>query len=118
MAISKKDIVRGKRRTLRVRARIKRDATLPRVSVFRSLKHIYAQIIDDNAQKTLLSCSTLELENLSGDKKEVAKAIGIELAARAKKQGIEAAVFDRGKNLYHGRIKALAEGLREGGLNI
>ncbi len=106
-----------KRRALRVRAKVS-DAGKPRVSVFRSLNHIYAQIIDDSAQKTLLSCSSLELENLKGDKKAVAFAVGRQLAERARSAGIAAAVLDRGRFLYHGRVKALADGLREGGLQI
>ncbi len=118
MAINRKDIKRSKKRVLRVRSRVKKNGSLPRVSVFRSLNHIYAQIIDDVAHKTLASCSSLELKEAAGDKSAIAKAIGLELAQRAKKQGIAAAVFDRGGKLYHGRVKALAEGLREGGLNI
>ncbi len=89
-----------------------------RVSVFRSLRHIYAQVIDDSIGKTLVSCSSLDLENLSGDKKAIAQAIGFELAKRAQNKGITTAVFDRGSFLYHGRVKALAEGLRDGGLKI
>ncbi|EKE05167.1 MAG: 50S ribosomal protein L18P [uncultured bacterium] len=91
---------------------------MPRVSVFRSLKYIYAQVIDDINSTTLVSCSSLELKNLKGDKKAIANAVGKELAKRAQEKGITTAVFDRGSFLYHGRVKALAEGLREGGLNI
>ena len=86
--------------------------------MFRSSSHIYAQLIDDAQHKTLVSCSTVELKELKGSKKEVAQAVGKELAARARKAGIERAVFDRGPFLYHGRVAALAEGLREGGLQI
>jgi len=107
---------RAKRRTLRVRKKINGD--LPRVSVFRSLKYIYAQVIDDNAHATLVSCSSLDLKDVKGDKKAVANAVGKELAKRAQDKGIKEAVFDRGSCLYHGRVKALAEGLREGGLKI
>jgi len=107
---------RAKRRALRVRKKIK--AEVPRVSVFRSLSNISAQIIDDNAHATLVSCSSLELKNLKGDKKAVAKQVGQELAKKAQEKGITEAVFDRGRFLYHGRVKALAEGLREGGLKI
>jgi len=107
---------RAKRRALRVRNKFQTD--VPRVSVFRSLNNIYAQIIDDNAHLTLVSCSSLELKDLKGDKSAVANAVGKELASRAKNKGISAAVFDRGRFLYHGRVKALAEGLREGGLKI
>jgi len=105
-----------KRRALRVRSKF--GDLLPRVSVFRSLNHIYAQIIDDRAQKTLTSCSSLELEKASGDKKAVAFAVGKELAQRAVAQGIEKVAFDRGRFLYHGRVKSLADGLRDGGLKI
>jgi large subunit ribosomal protein L18 len=104
------------RRAQRVRGRLKLGES-PRVSVFRSLNHIYAQIIDDNQQKTVVSCSSLELK-VKGDKSEVAHAVGRELASRALEKGITTAVYDRGPFLYHGRVKALAEGLREGGLQI
>ena len=117
MSFNKKAKLRIERRAFRVRQRIK-GSNNPRVSVFKSANHIYAQIIDDSAQTTVASCSTLELENLTGDKKTVAHAVGIELAKRAKIAGIAVAVFDRGPFLYHGRIKSLAEGLREGGLKI
>ena len=118
MAIEKKILKRAQRRKLRVRSHIKRNSDLPRVSVFRSLRYIYAQIIDDATSKTLASCSSLELSEEKGDKKAVAQSVGKELAKRAKKEGVEAAVFDRGSFLYHGRIKALADGLREGGLKV
>jgi large subunit ribosomal protein L18 len=78
---------------------------------------MYAQIIDDVQQVTLVSCSTLDVE-VKGDKKAQAQAVGIELAKRAKSKGIAHAKFDRGHFLYHGRVKALAEGLREGGMEI
>lgn len=113
----KKNQLKAKRRALRVRERIKLSGH-PRISVFKSINQIYGQIIDDSASKTVVSCSSLELKNLKGDKTEVARAVGIELAKRAKKAGIEKAVFDRGQFLYHGRVKAMADGLREGGLNI
>jgi len=118
VSISKRDRIRAKKRGLRVRSHIKKCATLPRVSVFRSLNQIYAQIIDDSSHTTLMSCSSVELKDASGDKKAIALAVGKELAKRAKEKGINAAAFDRGKFLYHGRIQALAEGLREGGLKI
>ena len=116
MSVLRRIKARAKRRALRVRNKLKTE--LPRVSVFRSLNNIYAQIIDDNTHSTLVSCSSLELKNLKGDKSIVANAIGKELAKRASEKGITAAVFDRGRFLYHGRVKALAEGLREGGLKI
>lgn len=118
MSAQKKLAKRTVRRALRTRAAMRKSSTLPRVSVFRSLNHIYAQIIDDRTKKTMVSFSSLQVETREGDKKMVAHAIGIELARRAKEHGIESAIFDRGSFLYHGRVKALAEGLREGGLNI
>lgn len=105
------------RRARRVRARFK-EGEQPRVSVFRSARHIYAQLIDDNAHKTLASCSTLEIKGLSGDKTAIAHAVGTELAKRILNLGVKRVAFDRGPFLYHGRVKALADGLREGGLTI
>ena len=101
-----------------MRASIRACSTLPRISVHRTLKQIYAQIIDDSARITMVSFSSLELKNVSGDKTAIAHAVGKELAQRAKDKGIASAVFDRGSFLYHGRVKALADGLREGGLTI
>ena len=118
MAISKKDRITAQRRTMRVRAKVKRYGMPPRVSVFRSLNHIYAQIIDDMKQQTVVSCSSLEMSGVAGDKKAVAHAIGLELAKRAKAKGIEAVVFDRGRFKFHGRVKSLADGLREGTLKF
>jgi len=118
MATHKKDRITAARRVLRVRAKVKRYGMPPRVSVFRSLKHMYAQIIDDMTQTTLASCSSLELTDLTGDKSAVAKAIGLELARRAKEKGVDAVVFDRGRFKFHGRVKALADGLREGTLKF
>jgi large subunit ribosomal protein L18 len=117
--INKKDTQRAQRRAFRVRMRLKTEGTLPRVSVFRSLKYIYVQLIDDNAHATIASCSSLELKkNSSGDKKEVAHIVGLELAKRMKEKGVEKAFFDRGRFRYHGRVQALVEGLREGGIQI
>ena len=118
MATHKKDRIRAQRRTMRVRAKVKRYGMPPRVSVFRSLNHIYAQIIDDMAQQTVVSCSSVEMKNITGDKKTVAHAIGLELAKRAKAKGVDAVVFDRGRFKFHGRVKSLADGLREGALNF
>lgn len=119
MSLQKRLKERTRRRTLRVRKQLKKSSTLPRVSIFRSLNHIYAQIIDDAAQATLVSCSSVDLpKKTKGDKKAIARAVGLELAERASSKGIKAAVFDRGHFLYHGRVKALAEGLREGGLTV
>jgi len=118
MATHKKDRITTARRILRVRAKVKRYGMPPRVSVFRSLKHMYAQIIDDMNQHTIASCSSLEVDDLKGDKTAVARAIGLELAKRAKEKGVDAVVFDRGRFKFHGRVKALADGLREGTLRF
>lgn len=118
MSVSKKIDKRQKRRTLRIRSKIKSSSGLLRISIFRSLSNIYGQIIDDNVGLTLASCSTIELNKLIGDKKSKAKAVGIQLAKKALDKGITEAKFDRGNVLYHGRIAAFAEGLREGGLKI
>ncbi len=118
MSLVSKNKHKTRRRTLRVRNAVKAHSTHPRVSINRSLDHIYAQIIDDAAHTTLVSASSLNMKDVKGDKKAVAKAVGLELARKAKEKGIERAAFDRGPFLYHGRVKALAEGLREGGLHI
>ncbi len=89
-----------------------------RVTVFRSLKYIYAQIINDLIGHTLVACSSLELKDVAGDKQAIAYAIGRELAKRAKEKNIETVVFDRGRFHYHGRVKSLAKGLREGGIKF
>jgi len=117
VAINKKNKIRKRRRTLRVRSSLKKYEA-PRVTVFRSLKYIYAQIINDLIGHTLVACSSLELKNVVGDKKAVAYAIGNELAKRAKEKNIETVVFDRGRFHYHGRVKSFAEGLREGGIKF
>jgi len=103
----------------RVRGKISGTAERPRLSVFRSENNIYAQIIDDVAGNTLCSASTVEkgFEG-NGGNCEAAKKIGSVIAERALKKGIEEVVFDRGGNIYHGRVKALAEGAREGGLKF
>lgn len=112
--------VARKRRHMRVRRKIHGTAERPRLNVYRSLEHIYAQIIDDDAGHTLVAISTVsrdtrnELASLS--KLEQAKSIGQKVADLARAKGIETVVFDRGGFPYHGRIKALAEGSREGGL--
>ncbi len=79
---------------------------------------MYAQIIDDMNQHTIASCSSLEMDNVTGDKSAMAHAIGLELAKRAKAKGVDAVVFDRGRFKFHGRVKALADGLREGTLKF
>lgn len=110
--------MRKERRKKRVRKKIFGTPERPRLSVFRSNRHIYAQIIDDTVGHTLASACSMEKEvDTSGKTKtEVARQVGLLLARRAREKGIEKVVFDRGGNLYHGRVKALAEGAREGGL--
>lgn len=110
------------RRKRRVRRKISGTTQRPRLSVSRSLKHIYAQIIDDENGKTLAHASSLSPEvrdnATEGGKIQVAINVGQLIAHKAKEQQIEGVVFDRGGNLYHGRIKALAEAAREGGLKF
>lgn len=105
------------RRHARVRKHIAGVAGRPRLAVYRSNRHIYAQLIDDVAAHTLASASDLEVQ-AEGAKVVRAKAVGLLLADRARKAGIERAVFDRGGRLYAGRLAALADGAREGGLSI
>jgi large subunit ribosomal protein L18 len=105
------------RRHRRVRKRIFGTAERPRLAVYRSNRHIYAQLIDDLAARTLASASDVDAR-AEGDKSEKAKAAGKLLAEQAKTLGIQEVVFDRGGRLYHGRVAALAEGAREGGLVI
>jgi len=119
----KTSLEKNQRRAQRVRTRLRRVAKgLPRLSVFRSNKHISAQIIDDEQGVTLVSASSLEPDYRGGDKhgsdKDAAAAIGKLIAERAKAKGVDAVVFDRGAYLYHGRVKALADAAREGGLNF
>jgi large subunit ribosomal protein L18 len=117
----KKRVAR-ERRHRRVRKRVLGTAERPRLNVFRSLNHIYAQIIDDIQGVTLASASTIDKEvrpEAQGlPKTEQAKLVGQTLARRALERGVKQVVFDRGGYLYHGRVKALAEGSREGGLKF
>jgi len=101
----------------RIRGKISGDAARPRLSVFRSNKQIYAQLIDDINAHTLASASSAEV-TAKVSKTDIAKEVGKNLAAKAKTAGISNVVFDRGGYLYHGRVKALAEGAREGGLDF
>ncbi len=117
MSIEKKKKISTQRRAARTRFKLQATGSLPRLSVFRSLNHIYAQLIDDVQRTTLVSYSSHE-EKVAGDKKEVAKAVGKGLAQRALEKGVSAVVFDRGSYLYHGRIKALADAAREAGLKF
>jgi large subunit ribosomal protein L18 len=120
--ISKQRRLARKRRHQRVRRRISGTAERPRLSVFRSLKHIYAQVIDDEQGHSLVTASTLESDLCdqlaSLDKTAQAKVVGQALAERATAKGINKVVFDRGGYKYHGRVKALAEAAREGGLEF
>ena len=110
------------KRHLRVRKNISGTPARPRLNVYRSLSNIYAQIIDDTTGKTLVSASSLDKEIKEqltyGGNKAAAKEVGILVAKRALDAGIKAVVFDRGGYLYHGRVAALAEGAREGGLDF
>ncbi len=104
----------------RIRKTIKGTAERPRLSVFRSNKQIYAQLIDDLSGVTLASVSSAskDLGEIKGAKVDISKEVGKAIAAKAQQSGIQSVVFDRGGYLYHGRIKALAEGAREGGLQF
>jgi large subunit ribosomal protein L18 len=107
------------RRHRRVRKHVAGHADRPRLAVYRSNRQVYAQLIDDREGRTLASASSLESDGRAdGDKKATAKAVGELLARRAREAGIERAVFDRGGRLYHGRVRSVAEGAREGGLRI
>ncbi len=120
MKLTRKESVQ--RRHRRVRKDVKGSTARPRLAIFRSLQHIYAQIIDDTEQHTLAAASSLEPElksKLSGGSNIAAAVeVGRLVAERAKAKGIETVVFDRGGNLYHGRVQALADAAREAGLNF
>ena len=112
-----------RRAHLRVRSRLAGTAERPRLAVFKSLRHIYAQVIDDGSGRTLVPASTHDGEvrarlGRPGPTLEAAKAVGATVAERAKATGIEAVVFDRGGYIYHGRVKALADAAREQGLRF
>jgi len=114
-----KSAARG-RRHLRVRKKVSGTALRPRLVVSRSSRHVFVQIVDDTVGKTVASASTMEadLRSFEGDKTAKARKVGELLAERAKSAGVDAVVFDRGGNKYHGRIAAIAEGAREGGLSL
>jgi large subunit ribosomal protein L18 len=118
MALAKTE--RRQRIRNRIRKVSKGTAERPRLAVFRSNKEIYAQLIDDNKGVTLVSTSSRdkELSKVKGTKTEIANAVGKAIAEKAKKAGIDQVAFDRGGNLYHGRVKSLAEGAREAGLKF
>ena len=105
-----------KRRQVKIRAKISGTTTRPRLSVHRTLKSIYAQLIDDTKGTVIASSSSLKEKGGAGV--EAAKKVGVDLAKKAKAKKVEACVFDRSGYLYHGRVKALAEGAREGGLKF
>ena len=118
--VAKKDSNKARlKRHKRVRGKVSGTAERPRLDVFRSAKNIYAQVIDDVSGVTLASASTVEKYFAGyGGNKEAAKKVGQAIAERCKAKGIENVVFDRGGYLYHGRVKELAEGAREGGLQF
>ena len=118
--VSKKDSNQARlRRHTRVRGKITGTVQRPRLNVYRSLNHIYAQIIDDVKGVTLVAASSVEKDfGMAGGNKEAAKKVGELIAKRAAEKGITEVVFDRGGNIYHGRVKELAEGAREGGLKF
>lgn len=103
----------------RIRKKVRGSSDRPRLAVFRSLNHIYAQVIDDESGKTIATASTTEkdLAGKSGGNVEAAKQVGKAIAERAQKAGVSSVVFDRGGYLYHGRVKALLDATREAGLN-
>jgi large subunit ribosomal protein L18 len=105
------------RRVKRVRRTLRGTSERPRLTVFRSLKHIYAQVIDDGAGRTLAAASSAAVKS-PGKKTDVAKAVGKALAEAARASGVTRVVFDRGPYRYHGRVKALADAAREGGLEF
>ncbi|MDW7739609.1 MAG: 50S ribosomal protein L18 [Bacillota bacterium] len=111
-----------KRRHRRVRVKVSGTPERPRLNVFRSINHIYAQVIDDQSGKTLAAASSLDPQLRSelskGGNREAARKVGTLVAQRAVEKGIKSVVFDRGGYLFHGRVKELAEGAREAGLNF
>ena len=115
MAVLQKRAHREKRRK-RVRRKVVGTATRPRLSVYRSNVHSYAQLIDDDAGRTLAAADSREVQ--ADNRKDAARKVGELIASKASEAGIDVAVFDRGGNKYHGRIAALAEGVREGGLKL
>jgi large subunit ribosomal protein L18 len=112
--------VARQRRHMRLRKKISGTAQCPRLVVFRSNRHIEAQLVDDTKGVTLASASTMtkDFQDFKGTKVEAAKKVGSLIAERAKKAGISKVVFDRGGNMFHGRVAAVAEGAREGGLEL
>jgi large subunit ribosomal protein L18 len=117
MARDSKDTIR-RRIHKRIRRRVTGTAERPRLAVFRSLNHIYAQVIDDGAGQTIAAASSNEKGGVNGGNVAGAKSVGQAVAERAKQKGVKAVVFDRGGYLYHGRVKALADAAREAGLQF
>ena len=117
---SKGKVAARGRRHLRVRKKVSGTAARPRLVVTRSTRHVFVQVVDDVQGRTLASASTMEadLRALDGDKTAKAKKVGELVAARAQEAGVDAVLFDRGGNRYHGRIAAIADGAREGGLTL
>lgn len=118
MNAQKLNDLRRKRRKTGIRKGIFGSPAKPRLSVYRSSKHIYAQLIDDFEGKTLASASTVQIKSEKGGNVDAAKEIGSKIAEAAKSAGIEAVAFDRNGFKYHGRVKALADAAREGGLKF
>ncbi|MGP7959762.1 50S ribosomal protein L18 [Sanguibacter sp. A247] len=118
--LGKGTAVSRKRRHLRLRKKISGTAARPRLVVTRSARHMTAQVVDDAVGKTLASASTLEVDvrAFAGDKSAKARKVGELVAERAKAAGVDVVVFDRGGNKYHGRVAAVADGAREGGLSL
>jgi large subunit ribosomal protein L18 len=118
MALTKKE--RRERIKLRIRKRLRGSSESPRMSVFRSNKEIYAQIVNDDDGKTIVSVSSRDkgIAGTKGNKSEVAQMVGKAIAEKAIKEGVSQVVFDRNGYLYHGRVKSLAEAAREGGLKF
>jgi large subunit ribosomal protein L18 len=114
---SVKEASRQKKK-MRIRRRVTGTSERPRLCIFRSAKHIYAQVIDDANGVTLVSASTLDIEGMKNANKSTATAIGKEVAKRALAKNINTVVFDRNGYLYHGRVQALADGAREAGLSF
>ncbi len=117
MAVTNRNVARTRRHT-RVRKHLAGTVERPRLAVFRSLTHIYAQVIDDRTGRTLAQASSLEEKDSTAKKADLAKAVGTRVAEKAKAAGIEEVIFDRGGYRYHGRVKALAEAARSNGLRF
>ena len=120
MSTTSKKVLRRQKIRYKIRKKVSGTKVRPRLAVFRSNKYIYAQLIDDVQGHTLVAASSREpsFAQEAGTKIELSKKVGSLLAERAKAAGVDTAVFDRGGYLYHGRVKALAEGAREGGLSF